>query len=83
MHAIVSACRRINFDVLIGHRFRFLAEQLPTARDRDRLRLRICMFDVLHGHPCELAADVRDAVECARSAPTEVGAPMTMSVDVA
>jgi hypothetical protein len=27
------------------------------------------MLDVLHGHPCELAADVRDAVECARSAP--------------
>jgi hypothetical protein len=25
-------------DLLIGHRFRFLAEQLPTARDRDRLR---------------------------------------------
>ena len=70
-------------DVLIGHRFRVLAEQFPTARDRNRLRPRIRMFDVLHGHPCELAADVRDAVECARSAPTWCRRAETMSVDVA
>jgi len=56
-------------DVLIGHRF-VLAEQFPTARDRNRFRPPIRMFDVLHGHPCERDADVRDAVECARSAPT-------------
>ena len=70
-------------DVLIGHRFRVLAEQFPTARDRNRLRPRIRMFDVLHGHPCELDADVRDAVECARSAPTWCRRAETMSVDVA
>src|SRR5688572_235657 len=57
-------------DVVIGHRFRVLAKQFATTRDRNRLRPLIRMFDVLHGHPCELAADVRDAVECARSGPT-------------
>ncbi|MGB2714123.1 MAG: hypothetical protein WBC51_08100 [Vicinamibacterales bacterium] len=36
-------------DVLIGHRFGILAEQFPTARDRNRLRPRIRMFDVLQG----------------------------------
>jgi hypothetical protein len=40
-------------DVLIGHRFRVLTEQFATARDRNRFRLRISMFDVLHGHPCD------------------------------
>jgi hypothetical protein len=57
-------------DVLIGHRFRVLAEQLPTARDRNRFRPCIRLFDVLHVRLCEFVADVRDAVECARSAPT-------------
>ncbi len=57
-------------DVPIGHRFRVLAEQFPITRDRNRFRLRICMFDILDGHPCELAVDVCDVVECARSAPT-------------
>jgi hypothetical protein len=45
----VSADRR---DLLIGHRFRFLAEQLPTARDRDRLRDVLRTFDELHGYSC-------------------------------
>jgi hypothetical protein len=40
------------------------------------------MFDVLHGHPCELDADVRDALECARSAPTWCRRAETKSVDV-
>jgi len=70
-------------DVLIGHRFRVLTEQFPTARDRNRFRPRIRMFDVLHGHPCELDADVRDALECARSASTWCRRTETMSVDVA
>src|SRR4051812_27030273 len=47
----VSADQR---DLLIGHRFRFLAEQFATARDRDRLRDVLRTFDELHGHSCEL-----------------------------
>jgi hypothetical protein len=38
---------------------------------------------VLHGYLCELDADVRDAVECARSAPTWCRRAETKSVDVA
>ena len=49
-HAIISACWRICRDFLIGHRLRFLAEQLATARDRDRLRPVVHAFDELHGH---------------------------------
>src|SRR5262245_23453987 len=71
-------------DVPISHRFRVLAKQFPTAGDRNRLRPWFHMFDVLHGHPCELAACVRDAVvECAPSAPTWCRRAETMSVDVA
>jgi hypothetical protein len=70
-------------DVLIGHRFSVLAEQFPTTRDRNRLRSRIRLFDVLHGHLCELDPDVRAAVECARSAPTWCRRAETMSDDVA
>jgi hypothetical protein len=33
------------FDVLIGQRFCVLAEQFPTARDRNWLRSRIRTFD--------------------------------------
>jgi hypothetical protein len=43
-------------DVPIGHRFRFVAEQFPTPRDRDLLRHVIRTFDELHGHSCELDA---------------------------
>jgi hypothetical protein len=70
MHAIGFCVAADVLDVLIGHRFRVLAEQFSTARDRNRLRPRFRIFDVLHGRPCELAADVCDAAECARSAPT-------------
>jgi hypothetical protein len=70
-------------DLLIGHRFRVLAKQFATTRNRKRFRPRISMFEVLHGHPYELVADVRDAVECARSAPTWCRRAGTMSVDMA
>ena len=69
--------------VLIGHRFGMLIEQFTAARDRDRLRPRIRTFDVLHGHPCELDADVVMPLECAPRAPTWCRRAETMSVDVA
>ena len=34
-----------DLDLLVGHRFRVLAEQFTTARDRDRLRLLFCMME--------------------------------------
>ena len=41
----VSANQR---DLLVGHRFRLLAKQFPTARDRDRLLPVIRTLDELH-----------------------------------
>lgn len=38
-------------NVLIGHRFRVVAEQFPTASDRNRFGSWIGLFDVLHGTP--------------------------------
>jgi hypothetical protein len=57
------------------------AAALYLAFDRTA---RFRTFDVLHSHPRELAADVRDGVECALEARRpEAGAPRVMSVDVA
>jgi hypothetical protein len=61
----------------IGHRLRLLAKQFPTSRDRNRLPLLIRVFDVLHGHPCELDADICAGVECARTRRHDAGALMS------
>ena len=70
-------------DVLIGHRFRILAEQLATAGERNRFRLRIGMFDVLHGRSCELGAEVVMRWSALATRRPETGARNTMSADVA
>jgi hypothetical protein len=69
------------FYVLVGYRFRVLAEQFAAARDRNRLWPCFRVFDVLHGHPCDSLQTfvMRSALEARRP---EVCAPMTMSVDV-
>jgi len=40
-------------DVLIGHRFRVIAEQFPTARNRDPFGLLVCTIRYVHGAPPE------------------------------
>ena len=59
----VSADQR---DLLIGHRFRFLAEQFPTARDRDQLLPAIRTLDELHGRSQRTrVTTIRVVLDCA------------------
>jgi len=38
---------------LVRHRLRVIAEQFPTARERDRFRLLVCTIRYVHGAPLE------------------------------
>lgn len=57
-------------DVLIDHRIRFLTEQSRQRAIEIGSGLGSACSTYSMGIPCELDADVRDALECARSAPT-------------
>ena len=40
-------------NLFVRHRLRVIAEQFPTARERDRFRLLVCTIRYVHGAPLE------------------------------
>ena len=40
-------------NLVVGHRLRVIAEQFPTARDRDKFRLLVSTIRYVHGAPLE------------------------------
>src|SRR5687768_16484943 len=64
-------------DLLIGHRFRFLAEQLPTAQIEIGSGMSSARSTNSMGTPANSIHNVRAVVECARARRRDAGARMS------